>query len=90
MLGTGKAYIDGLLEKDCNICYWQSEDGFGEKFCKLYKKCSNPKYCKDNYAFNCPMFRLCNDTINRVKSFFEKYSKIVEMWYNGQNTLNLF
>lgn len=36
-IGKVKAYLDGYLKKDCQLCKWQAEDMSGSKFCKLYK-----------------------------------------------------
>lgn len=36
-VGKVKAYQDGYLKKDCQICKWQSTDWAGDSFCKLYK-----------------------------------------------------
>ena len=41
-VGKVKAYFDGYLKKDCQICKWQATFR-GTRFCKLYKKCRNPK-----------------------------------------------
>lgn len=63
VVGKVKAYLAGYLEKDCQLCKWQTEDMLGNKLCKLYKKCGNPKYCNDNNAIACKMFRENSDLI---------------------------
>ena len=74
-VGKVKAYLDGYLKKDCQICRWQSSDWTGDNFCKLYKKCGNPKYCKDNDASKCVMFGEDREMIQRVISDFNDYMK---------------
>ncbi len=56
-IGKVKAYLDGILPKTCEVCKWQKTDLSLDKFCVLYKKCGNPKYCKDNEGAKCEMFR---------------------------------
>lgn len=73
MAGKVKAYLDGFLKKDCQLCKWQGETMDGERFCKLYKKCGNPKYCKDNDVPNCPMFRADSSVIEKVYIDFKEY-----------------
>lgn len=81
-VGKVKAYQDGYLKKDCQICRWQSSDWTGDNFCKLYKKCGNPKYCKDNDASKCAMFGEDREMIQRVISDFNDYMKEnhVDVW----------
>lgn len=73
MVGKVKAYLDGYLKRDCQICKWQAETMEGDVFCKLYKKCGNPKLCKDNDASRCSMFRKNAVVINRAISIFNEY-----------------
>lgn len=81
-VGKVKAYQDGCLKKDCQFCKWQSIDWAGDSFCKLYKKCGNPKYCRDNDASNCTMFREDNELIQQVISGFNDFIKAnpVDVW----------
>lgn len=64
MVGKSKAHVDGYYAKDCQLCYWQEVDSMDMEFCKLYKKCGNPKYCRDNDAASCSMFRECKVAID--------------------------
>lgn len=75
MVGKVKAYLDGYLKKDCQLCKWQAEDMSGNRFCKLYKKCGNPKYCDENEVSKCSMFKENTLMINRVISDFNEYQK---------------
>ena len=79
------AYQDGYLKTDCQICKWQSTDWAGDSFCKLYKKCGNPKYCRDNDASKCSMFGEDREMIQRVISDFNDYIKEnpVDVWKGG-------
>ena len=81
-IGKVKAYLDGYLKKDCQLCKWQAEDMSGSKFCKLYKKCGNPKYCNDNDVSKCSMFRENTLMINDAISDFNEYQKndSVDIW----------
>lgn len=81
-IGKVKAYLDGYLKKDCQLCFWQSTDFMGDSFCKLYKKCGNPKYCKENDAMQCSMFRENRDTINLAVDDFNRYAENspVDVW----------
>lgn len=81
-IGKVKAYLDGYLKKDCQLCKWQAEDMSGSKFCKLYKKCGNPKYCNDNDVSKCSMFRENTQMINDAISDFNEYQKndSVDIW----------
>lgn len=45
----------------------------GSKFCKLYKKCGNLKYCNDNDVLKCLMFRENILMINDVIFDFNEY-----------------
>lgn len=49
----------------------------GSKFCKLYKKCGNPKYCNDNDVSKCSMFRENTQMINDAISDFNEYQKMI-------------
>lgn len=82
VVGKAKAYLDGYLKKDCQLCKWQAEDSSDSEFCKLYKKCGNPKYCKDNNASRCSMFRENKDVINHAISDFNEHLKNnkVDIW----------
>ncbi len=82
VIGKVKAYLDGYLKKDCQLCKWQSTDFSGESFCKLYKKCGNPKYCKDNNALTCSMFGENKEIIQCAISDFDDYIKNnrIEVW----------
>lgn len=82
IVGKVKAYLDGYLKKDCQICKWQTENMDGDRFCKLYKRCGNPKYCNDNDASKCSMFRENTYVINNAVSDFNEYLKNgdVDIW----------
>lgn len=82
MVGKVKAYLDGYLKKDCQICKWQAETMEGDRFCKLYKKCGNPKLCKDNDTLKCSMFREDINAINNAVFDFDEYIKNgnVDIW----------
>lgn len=54
----------------------------GSKFCKLYKKCGNPKYCNDNDVSKCSMFRENTQVINDAISDFNEYQKMIQ-WIFG-------
>ncbi len=81
-VGKVKSYLDGYLKKDCQLCKWQTTDFSGDSFCKLYKKCGNPKYCKDNDAIQCSMFRENEEFINNAIADFNNYIKndFIEIW----------
>ena len=81
-VGKVKAYLDGYLKKDCQLCKWQNTDFSNDKFCKLYKKCGNPKYCKDNDAIRCSMFRENKEFINNVIADFNEHIKHnpIDIW----------
>ncbi len=85
--GKVKAYLDGFLKKDCQLCKWQAEDMSGNKFCKLYKKCGNPKYCIENDALQCSMFRENTPMINAAVSELNDYLKsgFIDIWYIHNN-----
>ena len=57
LIGKCQAFIKGYLKKDCQLCFWQKTDSLSKDFCMLYKKCGNPKYCKDNNPLSCQMFK---------------------------------
>lgn len=82
MLGKIKAYLDGYLKKDCQICKWQAETMKGDRFCELCKKCDKPKLCKDNDTLRCSMFREDTTAINNAVSDFGEYLKNgnIDMW----------
>lgn len=82
MIGKGKAYLDGYLKRDCQICKWQVETKDGDRLCKLYKKCGNPKFCRDNDALNCSMFRKNANVITDAVSKFDEFlrSSNVDIW----------
>lgn len=75
VVGKVKAYLDGYLKKDCQLCKWQSANMNGDRFCKLYKKCGNPRSCDDNNAAICSMFSEHKDLINTAISEFNNYLK---------------
>ena len=82
MVGKAMAYKDNFLEKDCWLCSWKAQDMSGSNFCKLYKKCGNPKYCKDNDSTKCSMFKAdLNEIRNAIDIFNEclKQGKI-DIW----------
>lgn len=81
-VGKVKAHLDGYLKKDCQLCKWQAEDTWGDKLCKLYKKCGNPQYCRDNDASKCSMFRENTQIINDAISDFNEYQKnhSIDIW----------
>ncbi len=79
-LGKVRAYKDGYLKKDCQLCKWQSIDWDGNYFCVLYKKCGNPKFCSDNDALKCTMFRENRDLIQHVISDYDNKENLVDVW----------
>lgn len=81
-VGKAKAYIDGYLKKDCQLCYWQGKDSINLNICKLYKKCGTPKYCEDNDVNKCTMFRENRDVINLSIEEFNNYLKDnqIDIW----------
>lgn len=82
VVGKALAYTDGYLKKDCQLCYWQAIDFVGDNFCKLYKKCGNPKYCRDNDSSKCSMFSPDKRVIDDAVSNFKEYVKHahVDVW----------
>lgn len=80
--GKVKAHLEGYLKRDCQICKWQAETINGELFCKLYKKCGNPKLCRDNDAIKCSMFREDRFIINAAVLEFEELLKDghIDIW----------
>lgn len=82
MVGRVKAYLEGYFKKNCQLCMWQVEDVYDNKICKLYKRCGNPKYCKENDASKCSMFKEDRNTINNAISDFNEYLKNgnVDIW----------
>lgn len=81
-VGLVKAYLEGLVKKDCRLCFWQEEDSNSNKFCKLYKKMNLPKYCKDNNASTCPYFKLNQEIVNTAKIEWDEYLQHnpVDIW----------
>lgn len=81
-VGKVKAHLTGFLKQDCDLCFWQAEDWCGSKFCKLYKKCGNPKYCDENDASKCIMFRKNKQLIKEANDCFEDFKKNypVDVW----------
>ena len=82
MVGKAMAYNDKFLEKDCQICRWKAQDMSGTYFCKLYKKCGNPKYCKENDSSKCSMFKVdLNEIKNAIDAFNEhKKQNNIDIW----------
>lgn len=83
MIGQSMAYSAGFLKKSCQLCKWQAvNDIQDEAICKLYKKCGNPKYCRDNDALKCSMFREDTYNINKAIDEFKqyKYDNWVDIW----------
>jgi len=82
VVGKAKAYCDNFLKKDCSLCKYHSKDTEGNDLCKLYKKCGNHKYCRDNDAAICTMFRMNQDIINLAISEFNKFTSQnhVDIW----------
>lgn len=76
-IGQAIAYHDGYSIKSCQICKWQGTNNMLDEpsICKLYKKCGNPKYCKDNDAAKCSMFKENIDDINKAIVEFKEYIK---------------
>lgn len=75
IVGKAMAYQDGYLKQDCQLCKWQGIDSFDDAFCILYKKCGNPKYCDDNNALECNMFKVDNDKINNAIDEFNQHKQ---------------
>ena len=82
IIGTVKTYLEGKNQKNCLLCKWQKEDSFDDRFCMLYKKCGNPKFCKDNDAAKCSMFKLDSSRIENALSVLNKYieSGCIDIW----------
>lgn len=82
MIGKAMAYNDKVLDKDCQICRWKAQDMSGIYFCKLYKKCGNPKYCKDNDCSKCEMFKVDLNEIRNAVDAFNEYLKqgYIDLW----------
>lgn len=82
MVGKAMAYNDKFLKKDCQICRWKAQDMSGIYFCKLYKKCGNPKYCKDNDSSKCEMFKVDLDEIKKAIDAFNEHLKQenIDIW----------
>lgn len=81
---VAKAYKEGLVKKDCNICKWCKQDTAGYSFCVLYKKCGNPKYCMDNDAQKCTMFREDISFITEAAKELDEYIRTNggDIWIN--------
>lgn len=82
-VGRVKAYLAGYLKKNCQLCKWQSIDGMDRKFCILYKKCGNPKFCEDNDASKCSMFSENRDIIDHAITEFNTHLEgddYIEIW----------
>ena len=90
MVGKAKAYNDKFLKKDCWICSWKAQDMSGIHFCKLYKKCGNPKYCKDNDSSKCSMFKADLNEIKNAINALNKYLKqdYIDIWKNTKFALS--
>ncbi len=82
MLGTVKAYLEGKIQKHCQLCKYQATDRNDDRFCKLYLKCGNPKYCRDNDPTKCSMFSLNSHLIEEAKEEINKYiaSGVIDIW----------
>ena len=82
MVGKAMAYNDNFLKKDCQICRWKAQDMSGAYFCKLYKKCRNPKYCKDNDSSKCEMFKVDLNEIEKAIETFNVYfnENYIDIW----------
>ena len=82
MVGKAMAYNDKFLKKDCQICRWKAQDMSGIYFCKLYKKCGNPKYCKDNDSSKCEMFKVDLDEIKKAIDALNEHLKQgnIDIW----------
>lgn len=82
IIGKVKAYLEGYLKKDCYLCKWQAAEMNNEKFCKLYKKCGNPKYCRENDARTCSMFKVNEELINYAIDDLNEYSSQapIDIW----------
>ena len=82
-IGKAKAFLDKYIDKDCQLCKWQAIDMFGNRLCKLYRKCGNPKFCDDNDASSCTMFREDMRRIKNVIYIFNDYMRTepVDIWH---------
>lgn len=78
IVGLAMAYKAGFIKKNCQLCKWQANNDFDLPICKLYKKCGNPKYCKDNRPEKCSMFKENTNIINNAVFAFKQYLK--ENW----------
>lgn len=56
-VGKVKAYLDGCLTKDCQLCKWSVENMKGNRLCKLYGINVNAKYY-GKYVLNCSKFEV--------------------------------
>lgn len=71
LVGKTKAFDDGYLKKDCQLCFWKAASN-GDDLCKLYKKYGKPKYCKDNISSQCQHFKLDKDNIKDMLTYLNK------------------
>lgn len=83
VVALAKALYDKYLNKNCNLCIYHALTVYtGEHICKLYKKCGNPRLCKDNNAENCNMFRLDMKQYGTLLESFDWCCKeiFVDIW----------
>lgn len=80
-MGAAKAYADGVLQKNCQLCFFRGESSYGT-ICKKYKKCGKPQFCSDNDATQCQEFSVNRAFVRRELAKFEDYSKShpVDIW----------
>ena len=83
VVALAKVLYEKYINKNCNLCIYHALTFFTEEhICKLYKKCGNPRLCKDNNAEECSMFRLDINNYKASLELFDKYCKenFVDIW----------
>lgn len=81
-IGNALAHHMGYNISDCDLCFWQGDRG-DIPICKHYKKCGNPKFCRDNDSSKCTMFRINLETIDRAQAELEIYAQrgwMIDLW----------
>lgn len=76
--------------KHCNICRWHCITNFGEKICKLYKKCHTQRYCDENNPLACQYFQvdwnLRNNLSEMINSLIKRQD--VSIWKKDKSHSN--
>ncbi len=78
LAGKTMAHREGLLQKDCSICFWLGGT-LGARICKLYRKCGNPMWCEDNDAAKCRMFRENTELVEECLAICDSFGAY-EIW----------